>query len=339
MQACGIGIQYNVRHHAALGRPDVDPIEKMTRACWAATLLLGGLLIPAGLWGQTLAQGRVQLDYSSSPTYSGSGCSGGPYTALFNVQVLEQPGSGGGNTWAQILTNIEMDVEGGDSFDDAAGGITGTVQLTGGCVGSYTLDPSSDWYMEFDANGSWHFAFTYVLIGSDFSAYIKFDSVTVDTQNVAGSTTSNDLAMVNGLTGGIICLSSSPTLLCVTTLPLITSLSTTSVPAGSQGFALTLTGSNFTSGLSVEWTENGEMTSLATQVINSTTISAQVPTSLLAVPGTAQVTVVGSNGQASAPQTFTITGSGSTPPGPTLVTSVISNTNGIVNGSARRRPR
>jgi hypothetical protein len=310
----------------------------MTRACWAASLLLGGLLLPAGLRGQTLAQGRVQLDYSSSPTYSGSGCSGGPYTALFNIQVLEQPGSGGGNTWAQIVTNIENDVEGGDSFDNAAGGITGTVQLTGGCVGSYTLDPASDWYMEFDANGSWHFAFTYILIGSDFSADINFDSVTVDTENVAGSTTANDLAMVNGLTGGIICLSSSPTLLCVTTLPLITSMSTTSVPAGSQGFALTLTGSNFTSGVSVEWTENGEMTSLATNVINSTTISAQVPTSLLVVPGTAQVTVVSSNGQASAPQTFTITGSNSAPPGPTVVTRVISNTNGIVNGSCTTPP-
>jgi hypothetical protein len=319
-----MGIRYNVPH-------------EMTRAYWVAALLLAGLLVPAGLWGQTLAQGRVQLDYSSSPTYSGSGCNGGPYTALFNVQVLEQPGSGGGNTWAQIVTNIENDVEGGDSYDNAAGGITGTVQLTGGCAGSYTLDPSSDWYMQFDANGSWHFDFTYILIGSDFSADISFDSVTVDTENVAGSTTANDLAAVNGLTGGIICLSSSPTLLCVTTLPLITSMSTTSVPAGSQAFALTLTGSNFASGVSVEWTENGQTTNLVTQLINSTTISAQVPSSLLAAPGTAQVTVV-SNGQASAPQTFTITGSGSSSPGPTVVASVISNTNGIVNGACSTPP-
>jgi len=317
--------------------------SRSTPACLPVRLLLSavvltGLLAPTALFAQEIAHGRVQVDFYTSPSYPASGCNGGPYTALFDVQILLQPGSGGGNTWEEIVTNIINNVQQGAPFDNATGGITGTVQMTGGCVGSYTVDPNSfGWYMEFDSNGTWHFYFSYLLIGSDLTAGVNFNSVTVDTMNVAGSTIANDPSNNSNISGGIICLSSSPTLLCITTLPLITSLSATSVPAGSSGFALTLNGSNFTTGVGVNWTENGQTTSLSTQLVNSTTITAQVPANLLMVPGTAQITVENPGGGPSAPQTFTITspGGGSNP---TLVTDVISNTNGIVNNACVTPP-
>ncbi len=70
-------------------------------------------------------------------------------------------------------------------------------------------------------------------------------------------------------------------------IPSLASLSSTSVTAGTPGFNLQLNGSNFVANSVARW--GG--TSLATTVVNSTTISASVPASLLLAGGTVNVSV------------------------------------------------
>jgi hypothetical protein len=88
--------------------------------------------------------------------------------------------------------------------------------------------------------------------------------------------------------------------------PTITSLSTLSVQAGSQPLSLTVIGTNFTSGATVQWTENGQTTSIEAQVFNSTTLTVSIPSNLLAAAGTATIAVA-SGGVTSAQSTFQIT--------------------------------
>ena len=70
-------------------------------------------------------------------------------------------------------------------------------------------------------------------------------------------------------------------------LPALTSLSTSSAPAGGPGFTLSLTGSNFTTGSIVLW--NGRPR--ATSPVSATRITAAILASDLATPGAAQVSV------------------------------------------------
>ena len=70
-------------------------------------------------------------------------------------------------------------------------------------------------------------------------------------------------------------------------LPVLTSLSQTSTPAGGTGFTLTLTGNNFIAASKVEW--NGS--SLATTMVNATQLTAVVPASAIATTGIVKVTV------------------------------------------------
>jgi uncharacterized protein (TIGR03437 family) len=81
----------------------------------------------------------------------------------------------------------------------------------------------------------------------------------------------------------------------------ISALTPSSAVAGGLAFTLTVTGSGFTSGAVVNW--NGSV--LATTFGNSTQLSAQVPASLIASVGTANVTV-SESGAISKPMTFTI---------------------------------
>lgn len=74
------------------------------------------------------------------------------------------------------------------------------------------------------------------------------------------------------------------------------------VPAGALAFTLTVNGSNFSSGATVEW--NGS--SRTTNFVSSTEIQAQIPATDLVTPGKATVTVTNSGGAASAGMTFTI---------------------------------
>jgi probable HAF family extracellular repeat protein len=71
------------------------------------------------------------------------------------------------------------------------------------------------------------------------------------------------------------------------TQPSITSLNPTSTTVGSPAFTLTVTGTNFIPGATVNW--NG--TALATAFVSATSLTAAVPASLIATPGTASLAV------------------------------------------------
>jgi hypothetical protein len=86
--------------------------------------------------------------------------------------------------------------------------------------------------------------------------------------------------------------------------PTLTGLSPSSLPEGSAAFTLTLTGSNFVPGATVQW--NGS--SLTVTNASPTQIQASVPASLLSQEGSALVTVTNPSpgGGTSLTQTFTI---------------------------------
>jgi sugar lactone lactonase YvrE len=90
--------------------------------------------------------------------------------------------------------------------------------------------------------------------------------------------------------------------------PTITSLNPSSATAGGAAFTLTINGTSFGSGAKVEW----NTTALAKTYVSTTELTAAVPASLIATPGTASVTVTTAVGT-SAGATFTIN-----PPPPTI---------------------
>jgi len=88
-------------------------------------------------------------------------------------------------------------------------------------------------------------------------------------------------------------------------VPTLSSLSPSAKPAGSTAFTLTVNGSDFVSGAVVRWDGSDRTTSF----INATQVTASIPASDIATPGTAQVTVsnpVPAGGESDA-LTFTIT--------------------------------
>jgi IPT/TIG domain len=72
-----------------------------------------------------------------------------------------------------------------------------------------------------------------------------------------------------------------------------------SAVVGSSSFLMTITGSNFFSGSTVQWSSGATPTPLATSFISSTQLSAVVPASLVAAAGSAFVSVVNPGGAAS----------------------------------------
>ena len=84
--------------------------------------------------------------------------------------------------------------------------------------------------------------------------------------------------------------------------PVISSLSPNSAIAGSAAFTLTVNGSNFAGGATVQW--NG--TALTTTVVSSTQLTAAVPAALIANAATINVTVSSGSGTSS-PAQFTVT--------------------------------
>ncbi len=84
-------------------------------------------------------------------------------------------------------------------------------------------------------------------------------------------------------------------------IPAITSLSPASATAGGAQFTLTVDGSNFASGATVEW--NG--TALPTSFVTSNQLTATVGANLIANAGSASITVI-SQGQTSSPVSFSI---------------------------------
>ena len=84
--------------------------------------------------------------------------------------------------------------------------------------------------------------------------------------------------------------------------PVLSSLSVTSVPAGSPACALTVTGANFLSGSQVMF--GG--TALATTFVGSTTLTTTVPAGLLATAGPVSVQVLNPGGSSSAALSFVV---------------------------------
>jgi uncharacterized protein (TIGR03437 family) len=105
--------------------------------------------------------------------------------------------------------------------------------------------------------------------------------------------------------------------------PVITSLSPTSAIAGDPTFTLTVNGTSFLSGASVQW--NG--TVLTTTLVSATQLTAAVPASLIAAPGSASITAINSGGSASTAVAFPISV-------PTPVISSLSPTSATAGGPA-----
>jgi hypothetical protein len=128
----------------------------------------------------------------------------------------------------------------------------------------------------------------------------------------------------------------------ITGAPVLSTLSPTSASAGQAGFNLTLTGSNFpTASTIVNWSLNGQTTSLAITANSATSITATVPASVLATAGSATVTVtdsvsqVVSNGVTFAvngPTVTTISPTGAVAGTSSSVTVTVTGSN-FVNGS------
>ena len=263
-------------------------------------------------------------------------CNGGAYTALFDIQLFQNPLDVGknGSNWADIVKNMQQYISSSpfNRYAIDTGSIQGMVTFTGGCTGTYTVDPNSfGWSVEYDSDGSWHFYFSYLLTGSTLSGHVTFNAVTVDGQSVAASTIANDPKNDTNIIGATLCLGSSPDIVCLSALPIITTVSTLSVAAGSPGYDLNIGGSNFVTGSIVKWTgPDGTSTNLTTTIVSNTMITAKVPASLLVNPGTAQLYVIDPQGHSSIPQAIKITGGSG---GLTLLHSATSSADGLSSGS------
>lgn len=104
---------------------------------------------------------------------------------------------------------------------------------------------------------------------------------------------------------------SLPASFIVTPRMAVSTLAPTLIAAGSSGFTLTVTGTNFAGGMTV--TFNG--TPLATTVVSTTTLRAIVPAPLIATAGTAAVAVMNALGSVSNGVAFTIEPLTPLPPG------------------------
>jgi len=134
------------------------------------------------------------------------------------------------------------------------------------------------------------------------------------------------VTVLNSASGGG---SSSPLTFTVsqsTPLPTLSSMSPRTAVAGGASFTLTVTGTNFAFGYTVQW--NGS--SRSTTFVSATQLTAVIPASDIAAAGTAQVTVLNpaTGGGSSSPLAFTV--SQSTPP-PTL--SSMSPTTAVSGGA------
>ena len=120
--------------------------------------------------------------------------------------------------------------------------------------------------------------------------------------------------------------------------PTLASLSPSSGQAGGAGFTLTVTGSNFVSGASVQW--NGSARS--TTFVSASQLTATIAATDIAAAGTAQVTVANPGGSVSNALSFTITASSYaltvTKTGPGQVTSTPGGINCGSNCSASYAP-
>lgn len=109
---------------------------------------------------------------------------------------------------------------------------------------------------------------------------------------------------------GLFLESNTAFLTIATPAPTITSLGTISAPAGSFGFILTVTGSDFVPSSTVNW--NGQP--LISEAFSSTQLQGLVTGDLLVSPSTVSITVTNPNGGTSTSLPFNITAGGAAPP-------------------------
>ena len=119
--------------------------------------------------------------------------------------------------------------------------------------------------------------------------------------------------------------SPSPTPTPTPTPPAITSLSPASVTAGSAAFTLTVTGTGFVSGATVQWNSSGRTTTFS----SATQLTAAITAADIAAAGTAAILVANTDGTKSSASTFTI----NAPPPPPTITS-LSPTSAIAGAAA-----
>lgn len=126
--------------------------------------------------------------------------------------------------------------------------------------------------------------------GVDMPSWVTYVSGPNPAINSGGIVTYNAAANPGGARSGSIRDTGTGFNYLVTQLGVASSISSitpTSIPAGSAGFTLTVDGSGFSDASVVRW--NGS--SLQTTSVSSTRLTALVPTSLIASPGTATITV------------------------------------------------
>jgi len=89
--------------------------------------------------------------------------------------------------------------------------------------------------------------------------------------------------------------------------PTLTAISPATVAAGSEGFTLTATGTNFTSGTQILW----DGIALSTSVVSNTQLTASITAEQIAAAGSVSIRVMKSDTTTSDSKLLTITGTGS----------------------------
>jgi hypothetical protein len=137
-------------------------------------------------------------------------------------------------------------------------------------------------------------------------------TATIPASDVATAGTANVTVFNPAPSGGT---SNTATFTITNPLPTISSISPSTAVAGSGGFTLTITGTNFVNGSVVRWNGSDRLTTF----VSSTRLEAAIPASDVATAGTASVTVFNPapGGGTSNTATFTIQASN---PAPTITT-------------------
>lgn len=142
-------------------------------------------------------------------------------------------------------------------------------------------------------------AFTLTVNGSNFGgdSVVNFNGTALTTTVVSASqvtasvpanlVTSTGTLPVTVSSGG----NTSGSVNFTVTAPAITSINPATETAGGASFPLTVNGSNFVSGSIVQWTVSGATTTLSTNYLSSSELTASVPSNLIAAQGSAQITV------------------------------------------------
>ncbi len=187
---------------------------------------------------------------------------------------------------ASLIANVgtaQITVSSGGVISNAA---TFTI-VSGPAIGN--LNPSSI--------GAGSPAFTLTVTGTSFAsgAVVHWNStslgtVFVNSTQVKATVPANLIANVGTaqitlVSGGA---TSNALTFAVVAAPVISVINPGAVAAGGPAFTLTVSGSGFAAGATVQW----NATALATTVVNATQLTATVPASLTAAFGTAQITVL-----------------------------------------------